>query len=254
VGRLLFRDGRVFVLDEGHDRLMTFSPDFAHQETVALVRRAETGSDLIVSGDVIVYSSPGAGPDRGTVVVNRGQSLVSDQLSPTEVAYAGTAQMYIDSHRRLADAGASRFWVSRINKYVLELWDTSGRLSQVITRTAAWFEPWATISGPPWVVRPAPMISTIWYSPDSLIWVALTVARENWKAAPEPRRVSASDESDYVDTLVEVIDPVNGSLVFSRRFPGSRRFVGDRGHLASFTKDADGVIAWTLAQLSLVRP
>jgi hypothetical protein len=84
--------------------------------------------------------------------------------------------------------------------------------------------------------------------------VALTVARENWKAAPEPRRVSASDESDYVDTLVEVIDPVNGSLVFSRRFPGSRRFVGDRGHLASFTKDADGVIAWTLAQLSLVRP
>ena len=67
----------------------------------------------------------------------------------------------VSGRRRIADVGDGTFWSARLNQYVLERWDTAGRLLRTITRVTPWFEMWdpaAVAQMDPYTTPPKPTV------------------------------------------------------------------------------------------------
>jgi hypothetical protein len=250
VAQITVAGDRIHILDRSARRISIFSRDFVLESTHDLGTGVDGNSELLVYGDQHVYNTETVGSGGGTIAVVRGDSVLSDAISPPLQAPTS----YVVQIRRIASVAANQFWASHLNRYRLELWNTAGRLEQVLTRSPTWFEPWVSTPRASWLAAPQPMITGIRVLPDGLIWMTIRVAKEPYAPAPQGARVGAADASDYVDTIIEVIDPANATLEFSQRFPGERRFVGAGGHLGTFVQDADGIITWTLWRMRLVRP
>lgn len=146
-----------------------------------------------------------------------------------------------------------KIWVAGINRYVLERWDTTGAKSVEITRSAPWFTTWWQAR--PWYeAPPPPQIASLWYDGYGRIWTLIRVPDPSWAdrlweppggirmkldasgtEVPDDPRV---DFDDVWDTMIEVIDPENGSLVASARFPF---YVGywffGHGHFWTYRRD-----------------
>jgi hypothetical protein len=251
--RLIHAGGSLRFLDEGRQRVVVLSASDAVQAAHRLARPVDSSSDLVWLGDRFAYGTPYARDEPGSVVIAAGDRVVASDISPPAADGGAAAQSYFGRQRRLTAAGGSRFWVAHSTVYTLELWTADGRLERVISRSPHWFGPWTPITNLPWRTKWPPLVVGIWYSPDGLLFTATMVPKVNWQPAPAGANVGAANLGDYVDTVKEVIDPVSGSLVLSERLPGERRFVGTRGHLMSFTADADGVITATLYKVHVQR-
>lgn len=160
------------------------------------------------------------------------------------------------SDRLLAFTPDDHIWVAGINRYVLERWDTMGVKSVEITRNAPWFKTWWHAR--PWYEEPPPpQMASLWYDPKGRIWTLIRVPDPAWaerrrepsgglsmdqeasgREAPGDSQV---DFDDVWDTVIEVIDADNGSLIASARFPFhvGYWFFSD-GYFWTFRKDADG--------------
>ncbi|HYV98025.1 MAG TPA: 6-bladed beta-propeller [Gemmatimonadaceae bacterium] len=131
-----------------------------------------------------------------------------------DVAYA--------DRRVLAAAGPDAVWSGRSNRYLVERWDTAGRLLQSLEREPEWFrEYWKddiSANSPP-----APHTTALLQHGDTL-WVVLTIADPNWKtvvksASPDGRFFKISDENSYRDVMLEAIDVRKGQLLLSTKLP-----------------------------------
>jgi hypothetical protein len=254
VANFAFAGDQVHVLDYGAGKISVFSRDLKLQGTHAIAAPVDGNSDLLVQGDRYLYNVLSIGKGGGTIAVVRGGNLISDTISkPNQSGGAVSASQY-SSFRRMGSSGANRFWAAPINLYRLERWTVAGQLEAIVVRDAAWFRPWSRAGPLPWVGPAAPMLTGVRLGPDNLLWVTIIVAKEPFTPAPQGARVGAADMSDFVDTIIEIIDPSSGSLVYSGRFSGERRFVGNDGHIGTFVQDADGIITWTLWRMHLVRP
>jgi hypothetical protein len=148
-------------------------------------------------------------------------------------------------YRRLAPASDSSVWSARLERYEIEEWDVQGRRLVVLTSDADWFPPWQ------WPDqrqvderRPQPLVRAIQRRSDGTLWLLATVATTNWKPAPgvdklDPRReerpiLHPSEYGKYLDTVIELIDPKQGTLVASTRVPGA--FLGFAGADQVYTR------------------
>lgn len=78
------------------------------------------------------------------------------------------------------------FWSAPLNRYVLELWDTTGRLHRRYTRNVDWFEPWdhqpgITEDGPG-----NPQLQDIHEDRLGRLWVMVLVGDRRWRRSVEP--------------------------------------------------------------------
>jgi hypothetical protein len=126
------------------------------------------------------------------------------------------------SRRALAVGFGGSVWAAELNTYVLQRWDTAGRLLATIRREAEWFPTYwrydvnATLPPPPSITALAQVGDTL--------WVMVKVADANWRTAvestsPDGRFFRVRDQHGYRDTMLEAIDIRSRRIIVSSRVP-----------------------------------
>ena len=155
-----------------------------------------------------------------------------------------------DAHllwRWIAPAGNEGVWAVHPAKYVLELWNFSGQKVGELERSVSWFRPHDGSLDKP-NAPPKPVIMDIRMDSTGKLWVIAHVADQNWTSGLGTvrglynRQVrGVADANKYWDSIIEVIDPVAGTLVASQRFDQILRWIGESAYASAYRQDATGV-------------
>lgn len=119
--------------------------------------------------------------------------------------------------RSLAPGEGDTIWSARHSEYVLEEWSSSGERLRTIRRDPEWWVPHTDSRG-----------SNVWDISlrDGLLWTLAIVATPTDE--PPSDLMQDPDLADYLDTVIEVLDPETGALVAQlRRDEMFIRWVGD---------------------------
>jgi hypothetical protein len=211
-------DGLVWLLDEGNQRFVSVAND------------GEIGTEVPSRwGSVFRWMVPKAD---GTVIVN-GHIPTTDlvarwvhrvrasdgellwSVGDSEVGYTGLA-----AERVLAEDGAGGVWVAHSRReYEIYRLNEDGQRTMTISPNRAWFDEWAeepsAISGDgAGLLRPTSRIFGLRAFGDRLVVIGAT---------PDPDWSDASDDGFLdigrrFDTVIEVFDVADGSLVSSKTF------------------------------------
>ena len=218
----------LHILDRTTNRYTVLSPDYAVARTANLLPDMWSAVRM-PDGHLIVNARVRDAPRIGLpfhVVDPQGQYLRSfgDANPIYDFRNAGFPNI-----RWLAASDSGTFWAAPyVEWYTVERWTTSGAKMTEIIRSPEWYEPYDQF----WLPRPdrapAPTIRGIWEGDGGLLWVVLAVQDINWRDGLGPVRTVEGqtvtpvvDEQRVYDGVIEVIDPIRGELVASRRFPGT---------------------------------
>ena len=123
-------------------------------------------------------------------------------------------------NRLVAPSRDGRIWAAAPGKYILERWNPeTGEREARIPVASSWFRESDRLESS--AERPFPVIVGIWEGPDLLVWVLHRIADDEWRP-PERFDHAPMDYASYNqehDWMIEVIDPLSGRIVASRRFP-----------------------------------
>lgn len=208
----------VEVFDFGNMRISALGPDlgFLRSRRLTLpgfsIARLEGGwlavgailADPALIGLPIHLVSP-----RGTIVRSFGADPPLRDLSSTDVV-----------HRTLAASTGQRVWAAPLTEYVVERWSRDGELLERWRRDVPWFRPHSDYGLNDGSRPPGPGVYALREDASGLLWVLIRVPDPEWQDAfvekPDPYgRVSRRVENmhDYMDTVIEVIDPEGGVVV-----------------------------------------
>jgi hypothetical protein len=159
--------------------------------------------------------------------------------------------------RAIEPSGAQTFWAASRNEYRLEHWDVSGRLLRILIGERAWFAPWFSTKQLE-VSRetPPPTVTAgIWLDQRGLLWVLIGRAAASWRDSFTGERDAmghpARDRDKLYHTVLEVIDPIAGTVVARHLFPYVVKFAGTNTVWRSWI-DADGLPRVELIPLRLM--
>lgn len=137
---------------------------------------------------------------------------------------------------RVTPHAGGGFWTAHMNRYRIDRWSPDGELTQTLRRSALWFEDWRLEdwSRP----RPDPVppqVASIYEDPSGRIWVVTFVTDEDFTPDLDQDRdhVRPSDHPQ-LDAVVEVIDPVAGTVIARQRWPGMVSGFLESGHVAMY--------------------
>ena len=251
----------LHVFDAGTFRLSVYSPARKLVRTVPLPARAlildvlpQPSGDVVINAEVSTPSAIGFPLHR---INSKGEIVRSfGALAPVVVPGEQRAR------RASGPGGVNSFWHGEANRYDIERWTIDGKPDVILSRTAAWFAPYAPREGSynPQVVKPRPRLRRITQTQDTVVWVGVDVADASWKqvsnASPDSEmRMGVID--DYLalyDTVLEAINPATGRLLASTRVDAPlHRFFGD-GFTFSHRADSAGYRFLDVWQFRLVAP
>jgi hypothetical protein len=147
--------------------------------------------------------------------------------------------------RSIRSGPGETFWGAKVNEYVIEQWDTTGRLLTSVERNVSWFipsdKPHALLPGR----RPPGIVRDIHIDDQDRLWVLILVADERWERQFHPDRpaeVAFTWNLDaYFDSIVEVIDLSSQTVVARSRFDEYITCFTQDGRLGLYSQDAAGV-------------
>jgi hypothetical protein len=129
--------------------------------------------------------------------------------------------------RAIAPAASGGFWATRYERYLIEQFDSVGRVVQTLERSPPWFPPGDGSMNPPNPDRPPfPHVKAIDEDEVGRLWVLIQVADPQYQKALHRRenvrsvRESLWEITDYdrfYDTVIEVLDPGAARLLASER-------------------------------------
>jgi hypothetical protein len=232
----------IFVCDPNTHQLTVFAPDYRPVRRVDLgvaanFQAAVVGQRLIVNANLRTGTRAGYPlhlyQASGQFVRSFGS--IAGAYRP-DVAFAG--------RRNVASAGGDAVWSGLVNEYLIERWDTAGRLTISLRRDPDWFKPYDRVETGA-AIAPVPLMRSVAQQHDSL-WVIAVVADPQWasavsEATPDRRFFRVSDSHAYQDSYVELIDWRRGELIVSTRSPkeilvfvapGVAYWRSEDGHLA----------------------
>jgi hypothetical protein len=226
-------------------RMSVFDPDLKFVRTALLAGRI--GESLLsLHGGVVVGSS----------MQGNGQVWVREEGSRVNINFPTLTDAAdpMSAQRRLAPStDPSRFWVARPNAYQLELRSVRGELIQSITRNVPWFREWTQMPpGAPARAAPHPVVLGVWEQDPRHLWVFIKVASSSWRAGRDGEAAALNDYHNLLDLRVEVLDTVDGVVVFSGRLPGHYS-AHSRGVLYRVTENDDGVVTFSPFRVGLER-
>jgi hypothetical protein len=159
--------------------------------------------------------------------------------------------------RRLGVAADGLVAVSHWARYVVELWTVDGQHRSTLVRNPDWFvRDGSDDPGAPQARQEAPRIDA-----EGRLWTVSHVADPEWRQSISTVRdirgglapgVAEGDLDDYVDSVVEVIDPDSGELIASIRVDPHLTFVSNSGYAASYREDDVGNPSIEVWRLELV--
>ena len=168
-----------------------------------------------------------------------------------------------DVFRNIAPNGKGGIWSAQVNRYEIEEWTATGSRTQTLVREIPWFVAWATHPGRADQFRPVSSIMGIQRDARGLLWVFSVVADANWRASSQrpadgiERRgdpgLSFEELDNYVDTMVDVIDPVGGVVLASHRY-GERYVPSPTPGYAYRVRDRRDIPDVVVYSFSLARP
>lgn len=254
---IMVRRDSVYVLDRQQGRMTVLSPGWGYVRSF----QAPTGG----------WSA--AALDSGGFVINariRDASRIGIPLhlfdhSGNYLRSMGDRRERIDPRNNSIDswwvsAGQhNTFWSTPYShRYVLNHWDARGRLLQSLVRRADWFPTFDSL----WIITPTrppyPILMGSWTDAEGLVWVIAGVSDPRWQRGLGAKRRGEGgvdiyrheDRQKLYDTLIEVIDPVRGTLVTSRRLDETLDVVIGSGLVGGVRETDDGVFL-DVVQLSL---
>lgn len=182
-------------------------------------------------------------------------------------SFGGQGEQYLadvpySGMREIAPARApGSFWAAYKNRYRVQKWDTAGNLLVTLNREADWFQPHERGVGFDPSVAPAPVLMAIQEDAQGVLWTLTAVADAEWRSAltpmpghPDGNRYAASDMNDYLDTVIEAIDPVEGVVLASTRVDQHFFRFADAAHTANTRFDANDVPYVDVFSFRLIRP
>jgi hypothetical protein len=152
--------------------------------------------------------------------------------------------------RNLVRASSGSVWSAARTKYRVEEWRIDGTLARTLIRQARWFPDHAGEDVAPDPAKPPlPRLLDFYEDAQGRLWTLVRVADERWAYAlsqtpspahPEVGRFTIDDLDRAFDTIVEVIDVRNGTLLVSTRLDRAFfNFMSD-GQVVSSSNDPDG--------------
>lgn len=126
--------------------------------------------------------------------------------------------------RRVAVAADGNIWAARDTHYRIDKWSPDGNRIMRIERDAPWFRPWEESPGVAYEVRPLPEIVGVRDWGDGLLMVVVRLADANWRpmrptreVVPGHESVTAAQEGELYDTMIEVLDTRSGTVMARTR-------------------------------------
>lgn len=248
----------LYVFDQPLSRYTVLGPSYEVVRTARLAIPPYIEL-VIVNDSQMVFNSPVHTPDRIGLPLHllNMQGEVIRSFGSTTGAFS--LEVPSADSRAVARAGPDRVWSAYRNQYAVELWDTAGNLLRVIRRNVDWFPPQLKrVERGATPAAPRPGLMDIRQDARGRLWVLTTVADEEWREAVKPGGPHGEQVTDwkrYRDIVIEVLDPVQGRLLASRRAPEEfgGRFVDDERVGGVFT-EADGTPFFGVWRLRLVQP
>lgn len=157
--------------------------------------------------------------------------------------------------RRLSPAGPRSFWAAGEAEYRLERWAFDGALESWIVRRAPWF-PTGGRSRFRREIAPTPEVQAIRQDRDGNLWVVITVADSRWAEQFTDRPDDQAFNGDfgrYLDSIIEVLDPVEGRLIASTRLDIFVRDFLDDDEVYGYRLDDAGVPLVDVIRLTIER-
>jgi hypothetical protein len=246
----------LYIFDSRQGRMSVFSPDFDLVRTASLgFGRGSHGGAVL--GDRIVVNADIRTSERVGYplhLLDPTGEIVRSFGSETGVYRPDLRE--IIHQRTVAGAGGEAVWSGWLNQYVIERWDTSGRITRRLRRDVEWFEPWwspeTDIETPP-----QPVMRAVSQHGDTL-WVLIVVPDRDWRSAvrprPDGRFFIVDDINAYYDSVIEAIDLRGGKVIASTRIPRMLQGFAGRGLVYGHGTDAIGNPLVPIWELNIVHP
>ena len=248
----------VFAYDIGNQRETRLSPDLQLVDSHRIelggpvdLARLEDGS--LVTADIQRRPQTAGLPLH---YVRGGARELSFGSSENEWRPEDTHMLW----RNVAPDRRGNVWSADMTAYRLELWDQSGNRVRSITREVPWFAPHAHfgIDYDSPLTRPNPGIRDLMMDEDGNLRVAIFRADEQWedglgsvRGIYDREMTGPTSYNDYMDTVVEILDPETGELVASATFDPAFYFVDGTEYVWSYREDERGYPVVQLFRLGL---
>lgn len=241
----------TFLLDAGNRRLVVLDPDLDIARSAPLPVMGgwfgvlDDGSVVVLTG---VPRGPGSSADR--------LSLLDRELAVVRTFLPGAVPTFPDeiraARRRIGVASEGTIVVGHVDRYELEVWGSDGTHRRTLRRSPPWFpsDPGPVDSGARDPAPPRPLLDEApRIAPDGRIWTVSWIADEGWQEALGPVRTIRGGtvtgpvperRSDYLDAVVESLDPATGRLQASLRVDPALRLISDDGWAAAYREDEMG--------------
>ncbi|MGQ0764374.1 MAG: 6-bladed beta-propeller [Gemmatimonadota bacterium] len=266
--RRLFQDASdsLYVIDLAR-RMSLFDPDGKHVRSMRMPY-VPLSLTKLADGSMVV-AAPGLGRGdagyplhligtRGDVVRSFGSSNpVVDPAQP------------LLGNRFVAAGNNGSVWAARVDRYLVENWDPSGRQLASVERQVAWFSEQSAdlrssrvpVTSPERLTKPPPSaIRGLQYDSTGHLYVLLAVAGSDWRShdirVGEGIRLGADVLDKMFDSVLEEIDPGTGAVLGSLRVPQHFDRIIGRNTLASMRELPDGdrvVDVWEFGRFALRR-
>lgn len=259
-------DETLWTFDRGLQRATKWTDEWEVADTRRLPVRS--GSMVIFEDGTLVNSSPVMDADRVGYPFHRisADGELGASFGP-EVQVAPTGHLPGHITRLLWPAGSESFWAAPRHKYKIERYNLQGQRERALVRAADWFpdqDPTESRAVSP-ESPPPPRIGGFVEDDEGRLRVLARVAADGWEEGVGERQPMPGFDDDgphhhpidhdiVFGSVIEVLDPVSGQLVASRRLQGLALQWVDESHVAMYTQDRFDIPIIHIVQVAVVDP
>jgi hypothetical protein len=141
-------------------------------------------------------------------------------------------------------------WTAKDAPYELKQWSQDGALLRVIQRVTSFFGRSRYLGRWPFIAAQItrPNLANMFQDQEGLLWVAIRVVKPTWNRSMQPF------EDFCCETIIEVLDPANGTLFGTARIALPVQRIMEHGYLAGVATGRDGEPLLVLYRAQLTRP
>lgn len=171
-------------------------------------------------------------------------------------AFWSNRQNVENTERRLTVSSDGAIWAAFASRYVLEHWHLDGERDVVLERLATWFPPDRHSGEVTPTDEPVPRVRAINMDNKNRLWTLIEVADSHWAQGlreMDDGRFFPVDDTRVWDTIIDVIDPVEKSLLVSeRQDPHLIGFVDDELVYSSRSRSIDARMIYDVWRIRIL--
>jgi hypothetical protein len=244
----------VIILDSPTRRMSVFSPSYEFIRSVPLSGRLESARRVaVLLGDVGIATNmdtrTGRDSSGPTLQIVSADGTIAHRFGDDSIPI----RRWVDTGTRMRTLGWSRhgFWSGTLLfEYRLELWDSAGNRARLLRRKPSWFQPYDTTMSPSPEHPPHPALIGVMEDGEGRVWTVSRVADSQWVEGLSKAPVRGEGGTLYYrtedpeasqDTYLEILDPVSGRLLVSRRFDGLYDYLINDSLIGRRVYDENGI-------------